>query len=473
MSKKPTKESSFEHLSEENLDDYLASINLSYDESIQRGIRQKVVSKMGDKKRFSMKKRKNYYALAILGVLVIPTGVFAAVKGWNYVMNQNGYETSFGLFNNEKENTQDFYQVKVGYLPENVTPMAHEVGKFQNAVTHKEGLSFALIKIDKKEADLKADFVTNYQEKKTKDNKVYWLLHRQKGYDLAYIPMEKEGHIVQLYVENKDLSKEELEKIISGISLEKVKERPENVMMYSDLVDRQNEAEEEKPETLVKKEEVKDLGKETSLKLTHQEVPLKIDQMKVTEMTSMADFINKPESEVTVFAAIKFLKENAAVDTNGNLKAFQADVYKRGDGINSLDEKVDTVKVSPKVVKVSMRVTNTSKTDLKSFSFNPTLHILNESKAGYELDTTSYIVGENKKEHGAIGGSQSYEPAYIPQHGEGKSYYFVGEIPAGKTKEIQVYYVVAQNKKQAMLLEFNLNGEDRSNTDNVKWLKLK
>ena len=96
---------------------------------------------------------------------------------------------------------------------------------------------------------------------------------------------------------------------------------------------------------------------------------------------------------MTISDNISSLSENmladdtkAAFDTDGNLLPMKVEYLKSGDGINTVDEVVETKEIPMKIVSVTVDYKNNGKTALSNVMFNGGIALLAEHGENMQFD---------------------------------------------------------------------------------------
>ena len=187
-----------------------------------------------------------------------------------------------------------------------------------------------------------------------------------------YMIYAEHNYLLEMFI-FPDVTKEEAFQIAEGVSITPTEETSgENVMQVCSWNDMENEAGKGEPETdesetlmTFPKEEMKNIhliGGEISL-----------DQNGIEATPGLTAIV----SDVTISDNISSLSENmleddtkAAFDTDGNLLPMKVEYLKSGDGINTVDEVVETKEIPMKIVSVTVDYKNNGKTALSNVMFN-------------------------------------------------------------------------------------------------------
>ena len=138
------------------------------------------------------------------------------------------------------------------------------------------------------------------------------------------------------------------------------------------------------------------------------------------------------------------LSENKALDQTKKLLPYKRDVYKLGNGKDSIDELVESQLVNPKFVYLTTTVKNIEKKATEEIYMHPSLQVL-KSK-----NNTWNDAGEDGMAEESI---MTHEVDYLEPHGNGKSFYNIGSIQPGQTLKINLGYFVDEDKLDSIFLD--------------------
>ena len=208
------------------------------------------------------------------------------------------------------------------------------------------------------------------------------------GAKKIYMIYAEHNYLLEMFI-FPDVTKEEAFQIAEGVSITPTEETSgENVMQVCSWNDMENEAGKGEPETdesetlmTFPKEEMKNIhliGGEISL-----------DQNGIEATPGLTAIV----SGVTISDNISSLSENmladdtkAAFDTDGNLLPMKVEYLKSGDGINTVDEVVETKEIPMKIVSVTVDYKNNGKTALSNVMFNGGIALLAEHGENMQFD---------------------------------------------------------------------------------------
>ena len=165
-------------------------------------------------------------------------------------------------------------------------------------------------------------------------------------------------------------------------------------------------------------------------------------------------------SDVTISDNISSLSENmleddtkAAFDTDGNLLPMKVEYLKSGDGINTVDEVVETKEIPMKIVSVTVDYKNNGKTALSNVMFNGGIAFLAEYGENMQFDAymnekpgtgdTWDCVNEE-----SIGFSQEVYLSDV--HGGERHNNYINTINPGETVTVRMAFKVPEEKLNEM-----------------------
>ena len=165
-------------------------------------------------------------------------------------------------------------------------------------------------------------------------------------------------------------------------------------------------------------------------------------------------------SDVTISDNISSLSENmleddtkAAFDTDGNLLPMKVEYLKSGDGINTVDEVVETKEIPMKIVSVTVDYKNNGKTALSNVMFNGGIALLAEYGENMQFDAymnekpgTGDIWDCVNEE--SIGFSQEVYLSDV--HGGERHNNYINTINPGETVTVRMAFKVPEEKLNEM-----------------------
>ena len=275
------------------------------------------------------------------------------------------------------------------------------------------------------------------------------------GAKKIYMIYAEHNYLLEMFI-FPDVTKEEAFQIAEGVSITPTEETSgENVMQVCSWNDMENEAgkgepETDEPETLMTfpKEKMKNIhliGGEISL-----------DQNGIEATPGLTAIV----SDVTISDNISSLSENmleddtkAAFDTDGNLLPMKVEYLKSGDGINTVDEVVETKEIPMKIVSVTVDYKNNGKTALSNVMFNGGIALLAEYGENMQFDAymnekpgTGDIWDCVNEE--SIGFSQEVYLSDV--HGGERHNNYINTINPGETVTVRMAFKVPEEKLNEM-----------------------
>lgn len=270
------------------------------------------------------------------------------------------------------------------------------------------------------------------------------------GAKKIYMIYAEHNYLLEMFI-FPDVTKEEAFQIAEGVSITPTEETSgENVMQVCSWNDMENEAGKGEPETLMTfpKEKMKNIhliGGEISL-----------DQNGIEATPGLTAIV----SDVTISDNISSLSENmleddtkAAFDTDGNLLPMKVEYLKSGDGINTVDEVVETKEIPMKIVSVTVDYKNNGKTALSNVMFNGGIALLAEYGENMQFDAymnekpgTGDIWDCVNEE--SIGFSQEVYLSDV--HGGERHNNYINTINPGETVTVRMAFKVPEEKLNEM-----------------------
>ena len=253
-----------------------------------------------------------------------------------------------------------------------------------------------------------------------------------------------------------DVTKEEAFQIAEGVSITPTEETSgENVMQVCSWNDMENEAGKGEPET-DESETLMTFPKEKMKNIHLIGGEISLDQNGIEATRGLTAIV----SDVTISDNISSLSENmleddtkAAFDTDGNLLPMKVEYLKSGDGINTVDEVVETKEIPMKIVSVTVDYKNNGKTALSNVMFNGGIAFLEEYGENMQFDAymnekpgtgdTWDCVNEE-----SIGFSQEVYLSDV--HGGERHNNYINTINPGETVTVRMAFKVPEEKLNEM-----------------------
>ncbi|HFJ9423714.1 anti-sigma factor [Bacillus cereus] len=409
------------------------------------------------------KKRKKHRMLIAAACLLIgmPTTVFGAVKVYNMIVQKQNYEVNVSVSNKDSKKSDKWYKLKIGKLPENMEAIDDSAMKYSFKDNYAMGgFSFVLWRVGGN-SDFPTLYSKSYEEKEINGKKAV-IVHRENGNKdlmfnrVIFLYFEEEGIMLQSYIGN-DINEEQMIDVLGSISLEPTsKEKSSYISDY----DKKYFSQESKTTKVIPL-------KKDSKRLFHigQKVPVTISMdnsqieyviEKVEVFDSIKDFKQENFNEL----GLEILSKNQALDQEGQLIPYRRDVYKLGNGKDSIHKLVETKLINPKFVYLKTTVKNIGKKSTEEIYMHPSIKQLK-----FEGNAWNYAKEDGIAEKNIMTG----EVDYLEPHGDGKSFYNIGSIRPGETVKVNLGYFVDEDKLDSIFLDaFNYRGTGDTENMNAK-----
>ncbi|MFJ8531291.1 DUF4367 domain-containing protein [Bacillus sp. NPDC094106] len=414
------------------------------------------------------KRKRNRILIAAACLLIgMPTTVFGAVKVYDMIVKKQNHEVNVSVTNKASKKSESWYKLKVGKLPENMEAIDDTAMKYSFKDNYaKGGFSFLLCRLGKN-SDFQTLYANNYEEKEINGRKAV-VIHRDTGNKnlmfnrQVFLLFEEEGIMLESYI-GADVNEEQMMNVLGNISLEPTsKEKASLTTDYDeDRVSKANAP--TKPSVIPLKKDSKQLFS------VGQMVPVTIDNITdnskleyVIEKVEVFDSIKDFKQENFNEFGLERLNENKALDQTEKLIPYRRDVYKVGNGKDSIDKLVESKFVNLKFVYLTTTVKNISKQATKEIYMHPPIQVLKS-----ENNAWNYAKEDGIDEKSIM----TSEVDYLEPHGNGKSFYNIGSIRPGQTMKINLGYFVDEDKLDSIFLDAfhysgfsgteNMNAEDR------------
>ncbi len=431
---------------------------------------------------FSVKKA---VVVTLAATLVLGTTIFAGVRMYRMSQEPQGtYGVTTKITKTEAAQTQESTEalvipevmMKVSYLPEGMR--MREEGKYDYASEPGVGgVSIMFYRMDMGD-DAFEIFNTNVSESESiqvgSHDGVYLnfaaLEEDETSFTKRIYVSYPEYHYVMELVAAGNVSKEEAVKIAAGVELSPVDENSEGEAVvawnWSEYLASQKE-----DEALVESGEgqMKTSATAEEMKNTNQ---IGDAVMTAPALSEGGEFLKIRVADVTVTDQTDILNPaycgeeiSEYTDENGKLLPTTIQYIKFGDGVNTLNEIVDSRQVDRKLVYVTLEYTNTGSEDMEDVLFAPSLLRLKEQDGNYVILDGELPETDSAWDHAADvsykGGEMDY---YDVQEGEsGKNY--IAELKAGETKTVHVGFFVNEEELPYLFLSVDTQGGGFEFTD--------
>lgn len=429
------------------------------------------------------KPKKRRLLIAVASILIaIPTTALGAVKAYEMIVQKQNYEVDISVTNTDKNSEDKFasennenkwYKLQLNYLPENMEEVPNTDGlKFSYKDNFaKGGFSFALMRIER-DSDFQALYASDYKEKEINGRKTV-IINRDTTKEV-YILFEKEGIMIDCFVMS-DVNEDVMMKVLENISLVPTTEEDASPIAY---INHENNISEENKVIPLNKDSDRIFNIGEGVPVTIESLVKgsngttdKLDSLEYTvEKVEVYDSIKNFDQEAFNETGLNFLNNYGAMDQENNLVPYKRNVYKLGNGKETVDELVDSQSMNVKFVYLTTTVTNTSKHETEEIYMHPSLQVL-------KSEGNSWIYNSNAEiSEGTI---MSGEVDYLEPHGSGKSYYNIGTMQPGETKKISLGYFVDEDKLDSIFLDaFHYSGYGPGKTEDLNaedrwWIDLR
>jgi hypothetical protein len=422
-----------------------------------------------DTRKRQVKRKRNRILIAAACLLIgIPTTAFGAVKAYDMIVQKQNYEVIISVANKIFNKSDSWYKMEVSYLPENMKADDTLALKYSFKDNYANGgFSFILWRLGKN-SDFQTLYANGYEVKEFNGRKAV-IVRKDTGnknirFDRqVFLLFEKEGMMVQSYV-GTDVSDEQMLKVIEGISLESTTEEKATYTADYDgaLFSKEKEPTESRVIPLKKDS--------NQLFSVGQTVPVTInkeDRLEyVIEKVEVFDSIQDFKQENFNDLGLEILSKNKALDQTNKLLPYKRDVYKVGNGKDSVDELIESQLVNLKFVYLTTTVKNISKQATEEIYMHPSLEVLKSEKNAW-----SYAGKVGIAEDSIMTG----EVDYLEPHGNGKAFYNIGRIQPGQTMRVNLGYFVDADKLDSIFLDaFHYSGATEDmDAKNRRWIDIR
>ncbi|WLR42258.1 DUF4367 domain-containing protein [Bacillus carboniphilus] len=427
--------------------------------------------KMNNKSKQTKGKRKRLFIAAACLFIVMPTTAYGGVKVYDMIVEKQNYEVNVSVPNETQKNSESWYKLELGYLPEGMERMGKSDKYSYKDNYAQDGFSFIPWRIGA-DSDFQTLYSKDYEEKEINGNKAV-IVKKDNGNDdnfafdrEVFVFFEEEGIMLQSYV-GADVNEEEMINVLENLALEPTSEETSTVVDYDESYSRESV---EAP-TLIPLEKdsqrLFNVGEKIPVTIPSNE--FEYDKLEfVIEKVEVFDSINDFKRENFNNVGISVLKEKNALNQINKLIPYKRDVYNYGDGKDSIDELEETQLVSPKFVYLTTTVKNSGKQATDEIYMHPRLQVLKSENNGWTYDEESMFSQKT---------IMTGEVDYLEPHGQGKGWCNLGNIQPGQIMKINLGYFVDEDKLDSIFLDaFNYSGHGETedlNAEDRWWIDLR
>lgn len=361
--------------------------------------------------------------------------------------------------------------MEASYLPDGMVKTEEGKYSFSNAM-YEGGVSIVFYKMDTGDAQFEM-LTKNVKETESIHvggyEGVYFALQSGDGEEISfnqriYVAYTDVHYVMEMYAAS-DVSKEDALKIAEGIRLHPVSDNEtEDIVkayQWSDYLASSHEK-------IV--EDAAQLVPQTAMKNTHavgdafaanpqkedleglSNVEIKVTDVQICDNISLLD----------LYAMDNDSKEELQKEITplGELLPAKINYIKYGDGINSVDEIVESREVPQKLVYVTVEYTNTGTEELKELLFFGSLmKIVEENGAVRCYDGKA--PGQNAAWDDAVpaGAARHVEMWYYDVHGGERSNNYISSLKAGETATVHMAWLVPEEELAYLYLNLDTYGD--------------
>lgn len=434
------------------------------------------------KKHFSMKRA---LVASLAATLALGTTVFAGVK--LYQMQQEpvgkyGVTTKININNDEKttgtetETENDTVVIpevamKASYLPEGMVKM--EEGKYSYEATPYEGgisiVFYAMDMGDDAFEVLDTNVLSSEEIQVGTHDGTYLKMQNLGDEALAfnqrvYVSYPEYHYVMEMYIAE-EITREEALKVAEGIVLSPVtKAKDEEVVSayywsaYLEALqedEEMNASDESDFATMASADEMKNMH---AIGDTFSVLPIYEDE--TPDLTVKV-------AKVEIFDDVNVLDPSYMDDdlkdvTDADNKLLPADIQyiKSGDGVNTVDEIVDTRQVAQKLVYVTLEYTNTSSEAAADVIYNANLLTIQKNDQTYQIyEGETPQAADNWDRTEDISGVLRGEMFYYDARGGERGNNYISSIAAGETKTVHVGFIAKEDDLKNMYLNLDTRGD--------------
>lgn len=421
------------------------------------------------------KRKKNRMLIAAACLLIgMPTTAFGAAKVYDMIVQKQNYEVNVSVTSKAKKNDNQ-YKLNVGYLPENMVVNNTDDMKYSFKDNYaKGGFSLYLWRLGES-SDFSTLYSSDFKEKEINGKKAV-IVNKDTGNNnlpfdrQVFLLFEEEGILLESYV-GADVTEEQMETVMENVSLEPTSEENATFTMdYDEFLSNQVDEQTEFSVIPLEKDSKRlfNVGQKIPVTILKDDLKSISELEYVVEKVEIFDTISDFKQDNFNEVAVGNLSENKALDPKNKLIPYKRDVYKLGNGKDSIHKLVESQSVNLKFVYLTTTVKNNSNHATDEVYMHPSLQVLKSKN-----NTWNYAGEDGIAEESIMTG----EVDYLEPHGEGKSFYNIGIIEPGQTMKINLGYFVDEDKLDSIFLDaFHYSGfgeTEDMNADDRWWIDIR
>ncbi|MDD3340465.1 MAG: DUF4367 domain-containing protein [Lachnospiraceae bacterium] len=445
---------------------------------VEQQVKQQIENNQIETYRRKRASWKKMAAIALVAVMAVGTTVFAGVQYYQLKMEKEGqYGLKAGVVAGEDVSTEGedvipeeipTLSIKAGYLPEGMVEADDESGKYYYAATpYQGGVSMDIFAMDQEISAenlvLSDTHVTDAEHISVGDKQAIYLERTAQISGNAgsvafnkklYVVYPEYWQVLEIFV-GADVTKEEAMKIVENLEVTATGEsKPlSEYLTWSARMQQEGQGEESKLTATA--EEMKQTHKvgdaftvsadtDSEAGIIADAISVRVANVQMADDNSLLD------------AALADEDVQAAFDQDGKLVANEITYYKAGDGIDSLDEAVDTKTVNQKLVYATVEYTNTSDQELDNVLLFASFVGMTQDGDGYTFyDRARSNSDADYVSSSSIGGLGEMD--YYDIRGNGNKNY-ISALQPGETVTVHFAKVVNEDELDKLYLSLDTAG---------------
>lgn len=426
--------------------------------------------------------RKYYRAAAVVALLCValPTTVFAVNKLYQVTVTKNKHQANIEIKKHteaQKDSTEShkdsdkkayeltqgkggavyapLMQLQLSYLPDGCSPSAMDIYKYWGGREGEElGLSFNRYDISQDEDFLKSVKDIQNTEQFVVNGHEVILLEKAETYAYdkeVYVVFEKQKTVIHIYA-GYGIGKEELKKLIAGMSVKKTKDAEKAVPLMTTDAFNEELSNEEIDTNNHKKDSFINIG-DTIKDEINKDVNITVKDVQIKDDIKLLDSKYADKEYITPF-----------VDADGKMKAYKRTKVNHGDGVNEISSFGEAKEVKKKLLYLTVVLKNTGSEKVTHNIGNVLDFMKKESDKTYsDVYWDSYVISNTPQKM-----ANHNEPVYFDQSdydAQSKSFYQISMKP-GEEIVCHIGYLVDEDLVDYAYLQ--LLNSDGSKSSYVK-----
>lgn len=454
------------------------TMRLMVEREVEKQTKTANIEKEKDTSHMRVWSMKKSVIAALVATMALGTTVFAGVKLYQMKLEPEG---SYGMQTIVEKNTENtvaaedipLVKLDVSYLPEGMVETETNKYSYEDSLG-EGGISLALYQMDLGDEafEIKNSFITESEELTVNEWDAVYLkmqdvLENKGGFgQRIYVAYTDVHYVLEMYIGN-DVTKEEALKIAQGVTLTPVETQDEATAAYSwstYLASAEEDANQQNDGMMTSvsadkfEKNLHNIGESFSAGTAETQLQegleIKVSDVQILDgITGLDNFIANMSEE-------KAEELKKGCDAQGKLLPNTINYVKKGDGIDSLDEVVDTQNVAQKMVYITTEYSNTGNTELTDVLFMANLLEVQKTEDGYTVSAEGASAASTDGWDEAVSDSklQIKEMSYYDVYSGERQNNYIPSIKPGETVTVHMAFIINEGEEETLFLNMDTFG---------------